>query len=145
MAKSWEARGFETDHYRLAFDRENSWSLKYNLVWDKFFGSGLFSQDVFELETAYYLKQSNQFGVPLDSRKSYTKSDWIMWCASFAPDREDARRLIAPVAEYVRTTNDRVPFSDWYETKDGSFCHFIARSVQGGIFMPLLMDTVAKR
>jgi len=145
MAKSWEARGFETDHYRLAFDRENSWSLKYNLVWDKFFGSGLFSQDVFELETAYYLKQSNQFGVPLDSRKSYTKSDWIMWCASFAPDREDARRLIAPVAEYVRTTNDRVPFSDWYETKDGSFCHFIARSVQGGIFMPLLMDMVAKR
>jgi Domain of unknown function (DUF1793). len=33
-----------------------------------------------------------------------------------------------------------VPFSDWYNTKTGAYCHFIARSVQGGIFMPLLAD-----
>ena len=42
MAQSWETRSAAGDHYRLTFDCEESWSLKYNLVWDHFFGSGLF-------------------------------------------------------------------------------------------------------
>ena len=32
-----------------------------------------------------------------------------------------------------------VPFSDWYDTKTGRFVAFIARSVQGGVYMPLLL------
>ena len=47
--------------------------------------------------------------------------------------------LIAPVAHYLETTATRVPFSDWYETVTGEYCHFMGRSVQGGIFMPVLM------
>lgn len=140
MAKSWETRALAGDHYRLTFDNPDSWSLKYNLVWDKFFGSGLFSKEVFEKEIAYYINNSNTFGVPLDSRKAYTKSDWILWCAAFAGDRQQAEKLISPVAEYVRKTATRVAFSDWYETVTGDYCHFIARSVQGGIFMPMLLE-----
>ena len=40
-AKQWEKNAFEVDHYRLAFDKEESWSLKYNMLWDKMFGFGL--------------------------------------------------------------------------------------------------------
>lgn len=127
------------DHYRLTFENQDSWSLKYNLIWDKFFESNLFSDEVYEKETAYYIKKSNFYGVPLDSRKDYTKSDWILWCAAFAPTREERLKLIHPVAEYAQHTSSRVPFSDWYETVTGEYCHFIARSVQGGIFMPMLI------
>lgn len=77
--------------------------------------------------------------MPLDSRKEYTKSDWILWCASMTDDREKVDALIAPIAAYVNETPSRVPFSDWYETVTGEYCHFIARSVQGGIFMPMLI------
>ena len=49
------------------------------------------------------------------------------------------RALIAPLAHCLRTTDTRVPFSDWYDTKSGRFVSFIARSVQGGLYMPMLV------
>lgn len=140
MAKNWEKRAVSDSHYRLAFDKENSWSLKYNLVWDKIFNSQLFSQDVYEKELLYYVSKQNTYGVPLDNRASYTKSDWILWCAAFTQDLSIRNSLIAPVAAYLKNTHTRVPFSDWYDTISGNYCHFIARSVQGGIFMPLFID-----
>lgn len=139
MAADWENRALAKDHYALAFGSPETWSLKYNLVWDKFFGSGLFSAQVYEKELAYYVKKTNPYGTPLDSRREYTKSDWILWCAAMTEEEEQARALIAPVADYLENTESRVPFSDWYETVTGAYCHFIARSVQGGIFMPVLM------
>ena len=139
MAQDWEERGNAGDHMALSFGAGDTWSLKYNMVWDKFFGSGLFREEVFQKEIDYYRKKQNTYGVPLDSRKNYTKSDWILWCAAMAEDREKADALIAPVAAYVKETPSRVPFSDWYDTVSGEYCHFIARSVQGGIFMPMLM------
>lgn len=139
MAKDWERRAFAEDHYLLAFGSRDTWSLKYNLVWDRLFDSGLFSEEVYNRELAYYLKKTNTYGMPLDSRRDYTKSDWILWCAALADKKETAQKLISPVASYLRNTISRVPFSDWYETKTGKYCHFIARSVQGGIFMPILM------
>lgn len=139
MAASWEERAASGDHYVLAFGNPESWSLKYNMVWDKFFGSKLFSQEVYEKELAYYRKKRNSYGTPLDSRRDYTKSDWIAWCAAMADSKEQTEALLNPIADYLENTNTRVPFSDWYETVTGDYCHFIARSVQGGIFMPILM------
>lgn len=143
MAADWEKRAICDDHYVLAFGNPDTWSLKYNLVWDRVWNSGLFSDEVYEKELAYYVKKTNAYGTPLDSRRSYTKSDWILWCAAMAKDAEEANALIAPVAAYLKNTESRVPFSDWYETETGRYCHFIARSVQGGIFMPALMKKIA--
>lgn len=140
MARSMEERAKADDHYVLAYGRSDTWSLKYNMVWDKFFGSGLFTDEIYETEYAYYIKKTNEYGTPLDSRRDYTKSDWVLWCAAMAKDKEDAKKLIDPVAHYLETSASRVPFSDWYETLTGEFCHFMGRSVQGGIFMPMLMN-----
>ena len=125
--------------YRLTFDGEGSWSLKYNLIWDKLLDLRIFDPKIAKTEVAYYLTRMNPYGIPLDSRCDYTKSDWILWCASMAKTDEEAQALIAPVAHYLETTATRVPFSDWYETVTGEYCHFMGRSVQGGIFMPVLM------
>lgn len=143
MAADWERRAKADDHYTLVFGEPDTWSLKYNLVWDLFFGSKLFHDEVFEKEVAYYVKKTNTYGTPLDNRRDYTKSDWILWCTAMAKDKEQASVLIGAVANYLRNTPSRVPFSDWYETVTGEYRKFIARSVQGGIFMPLLISEKA--
>lgn len=141
MASDWEKRGKADDHYQLVFGEgeKDTWSLKYNLVWDKLWKSGLFSDEVYEKELAYYKKKANRYGTPLDSRAAYTKSDWILWCAAMD---DNTAALIQPVAAYLKETTTRVPFSDWYQTDSGRYCYFIARSVQGGIFMPMLAEQI---
>lgn len=139
MAKSWEQRAARGDHTGLTFDQGEGWSLKYNLVWDLLFESELFSPELYKSETACYLRMQNRYGVPLDSRKDYTKSDWILWVAAWA-DQDDREKLIAPIAAFLEGTGDRVPFSDWYDTKTGEHYHFQNRTVQGGLFMPLLRE-----
>lgn len=138
MAKSWLERASTPEgHTALTFDGQG-WSMKYNLVWDKVMHLNLLPEDFYRREIASYLPRINEFGLPLDSRRTYTKSDWTLWVAAMA-DRKDFDAFIAPVAHMLRTTQSRVPFSDWYDTVSGRYEAFIARSVQGGLFMPLLI------
>ena len=137
MAESWLTRCDAGDHTQLVFG-ELGWSLKYNLAWDVALGFGLFDQELLEREVDAYLERANQYGTPLDSRASYTKSDWLCWAAALTCERDKFVRMIAPLAKYLEETSSRVPFSDWYDTVTGKYEHFIARSVQGGVFMPLL-------
>ena len=143
MAAKWEEMALEGDHYRLAFDRPDTWSQKYNMVWDKLWGTGLFSDVVYERELSYYLAKQNKYGLPLDCRKDYTKSDWIMWSAAMSPDQDTFRKLMMPVYTYINETESRVPISDWSDTKTGKMVGFKARSVIGGYWMKVLADKMA--
>ncbi|MCW5939383.1 MAG: DUF4965 domain-containing protein [Fimbriimonadaceae bacterium] len=138
-AERWMKLAEDDGHTRLAFDRPGTWSQKYNLVWDKVLGLGLFSQAVYEREVAWYLGRQNLYGLPLDNRADYTKLDWVVWTACLASRREDFDAIMAPVYRWVEETPDRVPLTDWYDTKTGRCVGFRARSVVGGVFMPLLL------
>ena len=138
MAQSWLERATTADGTTaLTFDGIG-WSMKYNLVWDKVMKFGLLPEEFYERETDSYVARMNKYGLPLDSRRSYTKSDWLLWVAAMARE-ETFRQLIAPVVKYLRESESRVAFSDWYDTETGRFENFIARSVQGGLFMPLIL------
>lgn len=91
--------------------------MKYNLLWDKVLHLGLLPDSFYAAETASYLPRINTYGLPLDSRADYTKSDWICWTARMADDPAVRAALIAPVAKELHETTSRVPFSDWYDTK----------------------------
>jgi len=138
MGESWLKRADAGDYTYLTFNGEG-WSQKYNLVWDKLFGWNILPESFYRKELRSYLPRINEYGLPLDSRANYTKSDWTMWVAAMADEQEVFDALTAPMAKFLRESQCRVPFTDFYDTVDGVCEKFIARSVQGGVFMPLLM------
>lgn len=140
MAEKWVPMAAEGDHYKLAFDAANTWSQKYNLVWDQILGFNLFPKKVRETELAYYLTKQNKYGLPLDVRADYTKLDWLVWTATLASDPRQFNAIIDPAYLWTNETPTRVPLSDWYDTKTGAAMHFQARSVVGGVYIKALAD-----
>lgn len=124
--------------YRLAFDREDTFSLKYNAVWDKLWGTKLFSREFYSGEIERYKKEALPYGVPLDSRSKYTKSDWELWAACLAESDRDFRYFVHLIYDAFDTMHTRVPMTDWYYADISEMVTFRHRSVQGGLFLRLI-------
>ena len=138
MALEWVKMADDGDHYKLAFDKPGTWSQKYNLVWDKLMDWHIFPDKVIQTEIPYYLSVQNKYGLPLDNRETYTKTDWIMWTATLASDMETFEKFVDPVYLFMTTTPDRVPMTDWMYTDRPEVKVFRARSVVGGYYMKML-------
>lgn len=138
MGDSLVRRGTFGDHLGLTFDKKDTWSLKYNMIWDKVMNFNIFDQSVLESEVDYYIKNNNKYGVPLDSRENYGKTDWTLWASCLTDSSEKQIQLIDLIFKYLIDSDAGVPFSDWYNTENASHINFKNRTVQGGIFMPLL-------
>ena len=149
MAESWAKRAANADgSYRLAFDWQNSFSMKYNIAWDKLFGTEIMPKEVLSSEFSSYAKHMNDYGLPLDNRADYTKSDWYIWTGVLADSKEDFEKFIEPLWDCYNDTASRVPMTDWYMTttalhraygsSSGLRKSFRNRTVVGGHFMKLL-------
>ena len=139
-AANWMTVAADGDHYRIAFDQPNSWSQKYNLVWDRLLGLNVFPPEVAAREVAHYRKMLQKYGVPLDSRTRLTKSDWCFWSATLAADPADFEAIVAPIYDYLNETTARLPFVDSYVTDNVGSDGMRARPVIGGVFIKMLED-----
>lgn len=141
-AKGFIARASEGDgSTRLAFDRPGTYSMKYNMVWDKIWGTGLFPADFVREELETLVSHANRYGVPLDNRADYTKSDWLLWTATMADSRALFTKFVCPLWRAYNESSSRVPMTDWYDTISGLEVGFQHRTVQGGLFIKMLADS----
>lgn len=140
MAQEWIKMADDGDHYRLTFDKQGTWSQKYNLIWNKVLNLDIFPAEVAQKELAYYLTKQNKYGLPLDNRETYTKTDWIIWTATLADDQATFEKFIDPIHLFMNETVDRVPMSDWVFTDKPNQRGFQARSVVGGYYIKMLED-----
>ncbi|EJF61169.1 hypothetical protein DICSQDRAFT_155261 [Dichomitus squalens LYAD-421 SS1] len=132
--QQWQGYALSSDktHLTLAYGEDSSWGLAYNLLADKLLGTNVFPQEIFDLQTQWYSSQAHDYGVPLDTRHTYTKSDWEIWTAGLVTSTEVRDLLISSVRKYAADGKNSHPLGDWYETADGSAEGFRARPVVGG-------------
>lgn len=141
MATEWEKLANAGNHYRLGFkEPDSTWSQKYNLVWDKVLGLSIFPDSISKKEIDYYKTKQNKYGLPLDNREKFAKSDWLAWTATMADDKETFKYFIKPLHKFMNETIDRVPMADFINTDTTTHRGSIARSTIGAYYMRMLDD-----
>ncbi|KAJ7179003.1 DUF1793-domain-containing protein [Mycena filopes] len=126
-------------HLTLSYGNSSSWGLSYNLFGDKLLKLNLFPASVYAEQTAWYQTHANAFGVPLDTRHTYTKtgaylgSNWEILTASWVTNTTTRDLLIGAVKKWVSDGQNNGPFGDLYDTVSGAIAvGFRARPVVGG-------------
>ncbi|KAH6875974.1 hypothetical protein BKA58DRAFT_310214, partial [Alternaria rosae] len=131
-------------HSILNYGNETTHGLLYNLYNDRLLGLNLVPQEIYDIQSAFYPTIKERYGVPLDTRNLYyTKSDWEIFCAAVA-SKETRDMFIKDLAKWVNETPNSHPFTDLYQTNDGTQppgLDFKARPVMGGLFALLLLDS----
>jgi hypothetical protein len=141
--KKWQQLGINYNanppHTTFNYGNDNSYSLLYNLFADAELGLQLVPQSVYDMQSKFYQTKFNTYGVPLDTRHSYTKrkcnpapplgispltppsfsiDDWEMFCAAIAgPDTKS--KFTSTVAKWADQTVTNNPLTDLYDTVSG--------------------------
>ncbi|KAJ7498778.1 hypothetical protein FB451DRAFT_1202990 [Mycena latifolia] len=120
-------------HLTLSYNNPNTWGLSYNLFGDKLLKLNLFPASIYAEQTAWYQTHANAFGVPLDTRHTYTKTDWQLFTAAIATNTATRDIFISAVKNWVSDGQNNGPFGDLYDTVSGAIAvGFRARPVVGG-------------
>lgn len=141
----WQVLGVAQDasppHTTLAYGSNDTHGLLYNLYADRELNLNLVPQSVYDMQSTFYPTVQMKYGVPLDTRHNYTKSDWEMFTAAIASS--DTRDMfIQDLAEWISATPTNRAMTDLYDTTSGDYpsITFIARPVMGGAFALLLLN-----
>ncbi|KAF7966198.1 hypothetical protein HWV62_39706 [Athelia sp. TMB] len=126
-------------HLTLAYNQDATWGLTYNMYGDKLLGLNLFPTSLYTQQTAWYKSVMTSYGVPLDTRHTYTKSDWSIWTAAIVTDTTVRDSFITGVVNYCKDGESSQPLGDWYDTNGGGVEGFRARPVVGGHLALLLL------
>ncbi|KAJ7684052.1 hypothetical protein B0H17DRAFT_941147 [Mycena rosella] len=130
----WQSLAINPDqsHLTLSYGNSSSWGLAYNLYADKLLKLNLFPDSVYQMQTNWYRSVQQPYGVALDTRHTYTKSDWQIWTAAIMTDTNARDMFISAVKKTASNGLSSQPFADWYEARDGTPEGFRARPVVGG-------------
>lgn len=97
---------------------------------------------IYKIQSDWYHNVLQRYGLPLDSRHLYTKSDWEFFAAAVT-SKQVRGEILQSIALWVNETVTDRPLTDLYETEGkGEFpgINFFARPVVGGHFAFLALE-----
>ncbi|KAK3176033.1 hypothetical protein OEA41_007355 [Lepraria neglecta] len=98
--------------------------------------TGFVPNYIYKMQSDWYHAVRQRYGLPLDSRHLYTKSDWEFFAAAVA-SKSTRSEILDSVALWLNETSTDRPFTDCYDTEgEGGFpgITFMARPVIGAHF-----------
>jgi len=149
FANTWLKEALIEDpmpHTVLSFALKNTWSTKYNLLWQRLLGMGDAPFPNFDKlagdEVNWYIYVSKEYGTSLDVRNDWCKIDWLSWAAALANDDQSYNIIMDKMYKFINTSPSRCPFTDLYVVDSGEAlgtASFVARPVVGGFFAKALL------
>ncbi|GAA5989358.1 hypothetical protein JCM5350_005687 [Sporobolomyces pararoseus] len=136
-------------HAKLAYQEEESWGTLYNLFGDRILSLDLFPKELYEIQAKWYKEKREKFGVPLDSRHYWAKTDWQIFAAGSTSHKATQDMFIDDMVAYLKAGKVDAAFPDLYETPTANWpgeegfdwgVRFLARPVSGGHFALLALD-----
>lgn len=129
-------------HTMLDYNDLTSHGLLYNLYADRLLGLNFVYDYIYTIQSNFYPTVALKFGVALDTRHNWVKSDWEMFVASIA---EPATRteFINLLVKWINETPQTTPFGDLFDGDTGGYtgADFKARPVVGGMFALLALPS----
>lgn len=111
-----EGLGTDEDqtHFVLQYpDQPESWKTPYNLFPDVLLGLNTFSNEAIRVNSDFYSTVRGEYGVALDNRQDWAKSDWNMWlAATFETNTRD--EFVDDLWAFMTNGKHNWPFSDRY-------------------------------
>ncbi|KAK2782651.1 hypothetical protein FQN53_009667 [Emmonsiellopsis sp. PD_33] len=104
--------------------------------------SGFVPKRVYRRQSRWYHYVRQKYGLPLDSRHLYTKTDWEFFAMAVS-SKQVRTEILQSVALWLNETVTDRPFTDLHNTEgDGGFPgpNFFARPVIGGHFAFLALE-----
>jgi hypothetical protein len=94
------------------------------------------------MQSAFYPTVALTYGVPLDTRHTWTKNDWEMFVAAIASD-STRDMFISLLTKWIGATTTDRGMTDLYDAGTGGYPSggptFVARPVGGGFFALLAL------
>lgn len=142
----WQNFGVNFDaspqHSVLDYNDPNSHGLLYNIYADRLLGLNFVPDQIYNIQSDFYPTIATDFGVPLDTRHNWIKSDWEMWAAAAAS--ESTRKMFIDKQVYwINNTPQTIPYGDLLDGDTGGYTpnQFRARPVMGGMFSLLALPS----
>lgn len=103
---------------------------------------GFVPRHIYKMQSDWYHAVRQRYGLPLDSRHLYTKTDWEFFATSVASNGV-RNEIWESYALWINETSTDRPLTDLHDTEgDGGFlgAYFMARPVIGGHFAWLALE-----
>jgi len=112
------SEGLGTDegqtHFMLQYpDFPESWKIPYNLFPDVLLGLRTFSDKAYQMGSDFFSSVRGEYGVALDNRQDWAKSDWNMWLAGTF-DTSTRDEFVDDLWAFMTNGKHNWPFSDRY-------------------------------
>ncbi|KAL8816101.1 MAG: hypothetical protein Q9223_004841 [Gallowayella weberi] len=146
--EQWEELAMDPSgtHTLLAYQWRSSYSLLYNIYPALLLNLSVIPSSLYQKQSSFYPSVSQIFGVPLDDRHAYTKSDESMWTAATC-EPETRRLFVNGLGYWLNATSTDGPFSDLFDTNEQGYyggrpevVEFRGRPVVGGHFSLLALE-----
>lgn len=107
----------EQTHFVLEYpDYPETWKIPYNLYPDVLFALETFPKAAYQMSNEFFSSSSvrGEYGVPLDNRQSWAKSDWNMWLTATLEQTSTRDEFVNDLWAFMTNGKHTWPFSDRY-------------------------------